>query len=52
MGNSREQPAGVEFAKEDKLRIAEALAAALNPRIEAGLPAVSPADEAAMREIV
>jgi len=47
-----EQQAGVEFRTEDKVRIAEALAAAGVHRIEAGLPAVSPADEAAVREIV
>ena len=47
-----EQQAGVVFTKDDKLRIAEALADAGVPRIEAGLPAVSPADDAAVREIV
>ena len=47
-----EQQAGVVFTKDDKLRIAEALAEAGVPRIEAGLPAVSPADEAAVREMV
>jgi len=47
-----EQQAGVEFRTEDKVRIAEALAGAGVHRIEAGLPAVSPADEAAVREIV
>lgn len=47
-----EQQAGVVFTKDDKLRIAEALAKAGVPRIEAGLPAVSPADDAAVREIV
>ncbi|HZD79434.1 MAG TPA: pyruvate carboxyltransferase [Actinomycetota bacterium] len=46
-----EQQAGVVFTKDDKLRIAEALAEAGVPRIEAGLPAVSAADEAAVREI-
>jgi len=44
-----EQQAGVVFTKDDKLRIAEALAEAGVPRIEAGLPAVSPADEAATK---
>lgn len=47
-----EQQAGVEFTRDDKVRIAEALAEAGIPRIEAGLPAVSPSDEAAVREIV
>jgi isopropylmalate/homocitrate/citramalate synthase len=47
-----EQQAGVVFTKDDKLRIAEALAEAGVQRIEAGLPAVSPADEAAVREMV
>jgi hypothetical protein len=36
-----EQQAGVVFTKDDKLRIAEALAEAGVPRIEGGLPAVS-----------
>src|ERR687891_1809187 len=47
-----EQQAGVVFTKDDKLRIAEALAEAGVPRIEAGLPAVSPADDVAVREMV
>jgi isopropylmalate/homocitrate/citramalate synthase len=47
-----EQQAGVVFTKDDKLRIAEALAEAGVHRIEAGLPAVSPADDAAVREMV
>jgi isopropylmalate/homocitrate/citramalate synthase len=47
-----EQQAGVEFTTDDKVRIAEALAEAGVHRIEAGLPAVSKADEAAVREIV
>lgn len=46
-----EQQAGVEFTTEDKIRIAELLAAAGVHRIEAGLPAVSKADENAVREI-
>jgi len=46
-----EQQAGVVFTKDDKIRIAEELAEAGVQRIEAGLPAVSPADEAAVREI-
>ena len=47
-----EQQAGIEFNADDKLRIAEALSAAGIHRIEAGLPAVSPADEEAVRRIV
>lgn len=47
-----EQQAGVCFTKDDKVRIAEALAEAGVHRIEAGLPAVSEADDAAVREIV
>ncbi len=47
-----EQQAGVVFTKDEKLRIAEALAEAGVHRIEAGLPAVSPADDAAVREMV
>jgi isopropylmalate/homocitrate/citramalate synthase len=47
-----EQQAGVEFTTEDKIEIAEKLSAAGVHRIEAGLPAVSPADEAAVRGIV
>jgi len=47
-----EQQAGVVFTKDDKLRIAEALAEAGVPRIEGGLPAVSPADDAAIRGMV
>src|SRR3990170_1562956 len=47
-----EQQAGVVFTKDDKLRIAEALAEAGVPRIEGGLPAVSPADDQAVREMV
>ena len=46
-----EQQAGVEFTADDKIRIAEALAEAGVHRIEAGLPAVSPEDERAVREI-
>ncbi|HZV49674.1 MAG TPA: pyruvate carboxyltransferase, partial [Candidatus Dormibacteraeota bacterium] len=46
-----EQQAGVEFTPDDKLRIAEALAEAGVQRIEAGLPAVSPADAEAVRRI-
>jgi isopropylmalate/homocitrate/citramalate synthase len=47
-----EQQAGVVFNKEDKVRIAAKLAEAGVHRIEAGMPAVSPTDEAAIREIV
>lgn len=47
-----EQQAGVEFTKDDKIRIAEKLAEMGVHRIEAGLPAVSPSDEAAVKEIV
>jgi isopropylmalate/homocitrate/citramalate synthase len=47
-----EQQTGVAFTLDDKLRIAEGLAEAGIHRIEAGLPAVSPADFKAIREIV
>lgn len=47
-----EQQAGVIFTKDDKIRIAEKLAEVGIHRIEAGMPAVSPNDEAAIREIV
>ena len=47
-----EQQAGIEFSADDKIRIAEALSNAGIHRIEAGLPAVSKADEAAVRGIV
>ena len=47
-----EQQAGVIFTKDDKIRIAEKLAEVGVHRIEAGMPAVSPKDEAAIREIV
>lgn len=46
-----EQQAGVLFRKDDKVRIAEALAALGVHRIEAGTPAVSKEDEDAVREI-
>jgi isopropylmalate/homocitrate/citramalate synthase len=46
-----EQQAGVEFTADEKIRIAEALAEAGVHRIEAGLPAVSPEDEKAVRAI-
>lgn len=47
-----EQQAGVVFTKDDKIRIAEKLAEAGVHRIEAGMPAVSPSDESAIKEIV
>jgi isopropylmalate/homocitrate/citramalate synthase len=47
-----EQQTGIVFTKDDKIRIAEALAEAGIHRIEAGMPAVSAADDAAIREIV
>lgn len=46
-----EQQAGVTFTADDKVRIAEALAQAGVHRIEAGLPAVSPADFEAVKRI-
>jgi isopropylmalate/homocitrate/citramalate synthase len=46
-----EQQAGIVFTIDDKLRIAEALAEAGVQRIEAGLPAVSPADMEAVKRI-
>ncbi len=47
-----EQQAGVEFTADDKVRIAEALAESGIHRIEAGLPAVSPADKEAIDRMV
>jgi hypothetical protein len=47
-----EQQAGVILKKEDKIQIAEKLSEVGIHRIEAGMPAVSPNDEAAIREIV
>jgi len=47
-----EQQAGLELRRDDKVRIAEALAEAGVQRIEAGMPAVSKQDEEAIREIV
>lgn len=47
-----EQQAGVELRWDEKLAIAEALSEAGIHRIEAGLPAVSPSDEEAVRRIV
>lgn len=46
-----EQQSGVEFTSDDKYRIAEALSDAGIHRIEAGLPAVSPADTDAVTRI-
>jgi len=47
-----EQQAGITFTKDDKIRIAEKLAEVGVHRIEAGMPAVSPEDEAAIKDIV
>ena len=47
-----EQQAGIVFTRDDKVRIAEKLAEAGIHRIETGMPAVSPMDEAAIKEIV
>ena len=47
-----EQQTGIIFTKDDKIRIAEALAGAGVHRIEAGMPVVSPSDTAAIKEIV
>jgi len=47
-----EQQAGIVYTFEDKIRIAKALAEAGVHRIEAGMPAVSKVDEAAIKEIV
>lgn len=47
-----EQQTGVIFTKDDKIRIAEKLAEVGVHRIEAGMPVVSPSDEAAIKEIV
>jgi isopropylmalate/homocitrate/citramalate synthase len=47
-----EQQTGVIFTKDDKIRIAEGLAEAGVHRIEAGMPVVSPSDNAAIKEIV
>jgi isopropylmalate/homocitrate/citramalate synthase len=46
-----EQQAGVEFTPDEKYKIAELLAEAGVQRIEAGLPAVSPADAEAVKRI-
>ncbi len=47
-----EQQAGITYTRADKLKIAKALAEAGVHRIEAGMPAVSKEDEAAIKEIV
>ena len=47
-----EQQAGVEFTRQEKVKLAMRLAEAGVHRIETGLPAVSKDDEAAIREIV
>jgi isopropylmalate/homocitrate/citramalate synthase len=47
-----EQQAGVAFTAEDKLAIARRLSEAGVDRIEAGMPIISPQDEAAVRTIV
>jgi isopropylmalate/homocitrate/citramalate synthase len=47
-----EQQAGVAFSREDKVAIARALADCGVQRIEAGMPIVSPDDEAAIKDIV
>jgi isopropylmalate/homocitrate/citramalate synthase len=47
-----EQQAGIIFNRSEKLDIANRLAAAGVHRIEAGMPAVSPEDEAAIKAIV
>jgi isopropylmalate/homocitrate/citramalate synthase len=47
-----EQQAGIAYTFEDKIKIAKALAEAGVHRIETGMPAVSKADEAAIKEIV
>ena len=47
-----EQQTGVAFTRDDKIRIAEALAEVGVQRIEAGMPAVSPSDAEAIEEIV
>lgn len=46
-----EQQAGIEFTPDEKIRIAEKLAEAGVQRIEAGMPAVSEADAAAVTAI-
>jgi isopropylmalate/homocitrate/citramalate synthase len=46
-----EQQAGIAFTKDEKIQIAEKLAEAGVHRIEAGMPAVSPDDAAAIKEL-
>src|SRR5262245_53382247 len=47
-----EQQAGIVLNREDKVTIAKRLAGAGVDRIEAGMPIVSPDDEAAIKDIV
>jgi isopropylmalate/homocitrate/citramalate synthase len=47
-----EQQAGIALTRDDKVAIAHRLAAAGVDRIEAGMPIVSPQDEAAIKDIV
>jgi isopropylmalate/homocitrate/citramalate synthase len=47
-----EQQTGITLTREDKVAIARRLAAAGVDRIEAGMPIVSPQDEAAIKDIV
>jgi isopropylmalate/homocitrate/citramalate synthase len=47
-----EQQTGITFTRAEKVEIARLLASAGVHRIEAGMPAVSPQDEAAIKEIV
>jgi len=47
-----EQQTGITFTRAEKVEIAKLLASAGVHRIEAGMPAVSPQDEAAIKEIV
>lgn len=47
-----EQQAGIALTREDKVAIAKKLAEAGVDRIEAGMPVVSPQDEAAIKDIV
>ena len=47
-----EQQTGIVFRREDKVAIAKGLARAGIHRIEAGMPAVSAEDEAAIKDIV
>ena len=46
-----EQQAGIAFSKDQKIAIAEKLVEIGIPRIEAGMPAVSPQDAEAIKEI-